>query len=260
VKLPYLPVYVGDYLANAKTRMLTWPEHGILLHFLFMAHTSEEYGVVRYSLKDIAKALGCREKDLRALHVKRVIKGADAGERCPALIFVPRHAGKDGPAVTLLPEQDGPVWYSSRMVRDAYVRHVKATKGGLKETPEAPPNGGIGEPIGGHSVSVSSQEKHSADAGADAPATGGEFLFGPALQSLLGQGMKESSARSLIGKARSVHGDDIAAGEIRKFIADGTTDLQSRIAALGKRKPRRAADADLSLVDYDAGLPVQESR
>jgi uncharacterized phage protein (TIGR02220 family) len=159
MKFPYMKFYVGDYLANSKTKMLTWPEHGILLHFMFMAHDSEEYGLLRYSLKDIARALGCREKDLRSLQVKRVIKGADAGERCPAFVFVPRHAGKEGPPVTLLPEQDGPVWFSARMVVDGYVRHVKGTKGGLKETPEPTPKGGIGEPIGSHSISQSQKSE-----------------------------------------------------------------------------------------------------
>jgi hypothetical protein len=61
---------------------------------------------------------------LRGLAAKGVIKGADDGF-VPAYVHTPRSGRANGTPTTLLDEQDGPVWYCSRMLRDEHSRQVK---------------------------------------------------------------------------------------------------------------------------------------
>jgi hypothetical protein len=148
---------VGDWGANTNLRRCTFAERGVLVEFMCLAHGSLEYGALRWSLKEIAQAIGCPVSLLRALRDKNVLKGADAGQRCKPSIFTPTHAGKRGEPVTLIPEQDGPIWYSSRMVRDEYLRQVRGrgTRFADGDTPKQDfgeaPKGGIGEAFGGES-------------------------------------------------------------------------------------------------------------
>lgn len=142
MRRPSFQFYPADWRSNAKLGRCSRAERGDWIELICLLHDSEEYGVLRWPLEDIAKAIGCQVADLRrGLITKAVLKGADVGERCKPFVYVPRHAGKDGPPVTLIPEDDGPVWYSSRMVRDEYIRTNRAAQG----QPEAPPKGDIGE-------------------------------------------------------------------------------------------------------------------
>jgi hypothetical protein len=87
-----------------------------------LLHDQEEYGIVRWPLKEIAQAVNCSVAALKGLVVKGILKGGDAGHPVDAFIYVPRSGRKDGDPITLVPVQDGPIWYSSRMVKDEYVR------------------------------------------------------------------------------------------------------------------------------------------
>lgn len=158
MKRPAFQFYHGDWMRNANLRRCTFALRGVWIDTMCLLADSDEHGVLRWPLAELANAVGCRVTDLAALRGKGVLKGADVGERMEALTYTPRHAGKVGETVTLLPAQDGPIWYSSRMVRDEYVRTLRATQGQA----EAKPKGGIGEPIGGHP---------SRDAGARASAS-----------------------------------------------------------------------------------------
>ncbi len=143
---PSFQFYPADWRANAKLRRCTDAERGIWIDAMCLLHDSEEYGVLRWPLKDVAQALGCKVSALQSLRTKGVLKGADAGERCDAFIFTPRHAGKAGASVTLVDAQDGPIWFSSRMVRDEYLRTLRATHGQVKDAPKPP----FGVPKGEH--------------------------------------------------------------------------------------------------------------
>ncbi len=152
---PAFQFYPGDWMRNAALRRCTHAERGIWIDVMCLMHDSEEYGVLRWPLKDIAQACGCRVPDLRSLVTKGVLKGSDT--RCPALVFEPRHAGRTGAAVTLIAEQDGPLWYSSRMVRDQYVAdrragvarsHIGDDKGSPNGTPDQQPKGAPIPPFG----------------------------------------------------------------------------------------------------------------
>lgn len=138
MKRPSFQMYQGDWLSNAKLRRCSKAERGIWIDTMCTMADSDEFGVLRWPLKDLANAVGCRVAELQALRDKGVLKGADAGEQMPALIYTPRHAGKVGEPVELLPAQSGPIWYSSRMVRDEYIRTKRATNGAEDSAPKPP--------------------------------------------------------------------------------------------------------------------------
>ena len=150
MKRPSFQFYPADWRANAKLRRCTEAERGIWIDTICLLHDSEEYGVLRWPLKDIAQALGCKVQLLNGLREKGVLKGADVGQPFKGHIYTPRHAGKAGDAVFLIAEQSGPVWFSSRMVEDEYVRTKRATQGTQEATPKPPFGDGLGTPKGGH--------------------------------------------------------------------------------------------------------------
>lgn len=158
MKRPSFQFYPADWRANAKLGRCTHAERGIWITVMCLLHDSEEqYGVLHWPLKDLAQAAGCKLADLKALREKRVLKGADAGEPFEGHVYTPRHAGKDGESVTLVPEQDGPIWFSSRMVEDEYIRNKRATLGGATNNPEVP----IGAPSGSHPSRVARAQSSS---------------------------------------------------------------------------------------------------
>lgn len=158
MKRPAFQFYPGDWRGNANLRRCSHAERGIWIEVMCLLHDSEEYGLLRWPLGDIAQAVGCKPQELRALAVKGVLKGCDG--RVQAYIWTPRHAGKDGEPVVLVPEQEGPVWYSSRMVRDEYVRTKRGDGSRFeatpKGTPDRPPKASPKPPFGDGSSSSSS--------------------------------------------------------------------------------------------------------
>lgn len=157
MKRPAFQFYAADWRGNAKLRRCTHAERGIWIEVMCLMHDSEEYGVLRWPLKDIAQAVNCRMPELRSIVAKDVLKGSE--EQIDALIYTPRHAGKDGEPVILLPHQTGPIWYSSRMVRDEYVRTIRGEStrfGEQNAPPKTAPNKTPKPPMGDGSTSSTS--------------------------------------------------------------------------------------------------------
>ncbi len=149
MKRPSFQFYPADWQANSNLRRCSHEEKGIWLDVLCLLHDQEEYGICRWSLKEIAQAIGCTSAKLSGLITKGVLKGADTSQDVDELVYVPRSGRKDGAPVTLIGKQKGPLWYSSRMVVDEYKRVVRAESGATpKDAPNLPPKlspkGGIG--------------------------------------------------------------------------------------------------------------------
>lgn len=149
MKRPYLMLYVADWQSNPKLRCCTFTEKGIWMDIMCIMHDQDEYGVIRWPLKQIAQALHLSVSTLRKLVDKEVLKGADPGQTCEPYIYTPRSGRKDGPAVTLVEAQPGPIWYSSRMVRDEYLRRIRGdndrdSDSSSDPSPKASPKGGMG--------------------------------------------------------------------------------------------------------------------
>lgn len=149
MKRPSFQFYPADWQANSNLRRCSHEEKGIWLDVLCLLHDQEEYGICRWSLKEIAQAIGCTSAKLSGLITKGVLKGADTSQDVDELVYVPRSGRKDGAPVTLINQQKGPLWYSSRMVVDEYKRLVRAESGATPKdapnlSPKLSPKGGIG--------------------------------------------------------------------------------------------------------------------
>lgn len=151
---PSFQFYPGDWRNNAKLRRCSEAARGGWIDILCVLHDSDEYGVVRWPLADLARAAGVKIKTANELIAKGVLKGADAG--CEPYIWRAFHAGKFGDPVPLVAEITGPVWYSTRLVRDEYMRQNKGIKTRFS-TENQPPSRRDGERQGdGSSASSSS--------------------------------------------------------------------------------------------------------
>ncbi|WP_341304708.1 DnaT-like ssDNA-binding domain-containing protein [Pseudomonas sp. TMP25] len=154
MKRPSFQFYPADWRNNAKLRRCSWEARGVWIELLGLLHDSDNYGVLAWPLKEIAQALGAPLKALKELVDKGVLYGIEKGVYEP-FIYTPRSGRKDGEPLTLLPAQQGPLWFSPRMVRDEYVRTVRgeSTRFGdgdspKKKAPKHSPKGGLGADIG----------------------------------------------------------------------------------------------------------------
>jgi hypothetical protein len=134
LKRPAFQFYPADWRNNAKLRRCSWAARGAWMDVLGLLHDSDEYGVLRWELREIARAVGCPLALLKELTSKGVLKGCDKGS-CEAMIFTPRHAGRDGDPAILLASQPGPLWFSSRFIRDEYVRQKRGESTRFEASP-----------------------------------------------------------------------------------------------------------------------------
>ncbi len=154
MKRPSFQFYTADWQGNSNLKRCTHEEKGIWMDILCLMHDQEEYGILRWNLKEIAQAVGASFSKIKALVTKGVLKGSDAG--CEDYIYTPRSGRKDGIPVILIPKQDGSIWYSSRMVRDEYVRTIRGESSRFSEAPKSSPKPPKGD---GSTTSSSSTKK-----------------------------------------------------------------------------------------------------
>lgn len=124
---PAFLFYPSDWLSNLKLRQLTPAERGAWIDLLCLMHDSDEYGVIRWDLENIAKVINCDVALLENLVRQNTLKGARRGEVSDAVFHVDRYRKKH----VLMKKSEGPVWYSSRMIRDNYL-HALAKRSGRK--------------------------------------------------------------------------------------------------------------------------------
>lgn len=156
MRRPSFQFYPADWLGNTNLRRCSHSEKGAWIDVMCLLHDSEEYGVLRWPLKEIAAAASCKLSDLKGLINKGVLKGGDDFLRQP-FIYTPRSGRQDGTPVVLIGEQAGPLWYSSRMVRDEYVRTIRGDSSRFSGTPKPSPTDSPKPPFGdGSSPSASS--------------------------------------------------------------------------------------------------------
>ncbi len=136
MKRPSFQFYPADWRNNAKLRRCSEAARGAWMDVLCVLHDSDEYGVLRWPLADIARSAAVPLRLLRELADKDVLKGADKNAAC--YVYTPRHAGKDGLPMTLVEAGEGPCWYSSRLVRDEWVRHRRGKNTQFSEENQPP--------------------------------------------------------------------------------------------------------------------------
>lgn len=162
MRRPSFQFYPADWRNNANLRRCSWEARGVWVEVMGLMHDSDRYGLLTWPLKEIAQAIGAPLKLVQELASKSVMKGRDRGP-CEAYVYTPRSHRKDGDPVVLVASQEGPIWYSSRMVKDEYLRGVRGentrfadgTKATPDQTPEPAPKVGFGDKSGDGSTSTS---------------------------------------------------------------------------------------------------------
>jgi hypothetical protein len=239
MKRPSFQFYPGDWTSNSNLRRCSHAEKGVWVDVLCLLHDQEEYGLVRWPLKEIAQAVNCTVAVLRGIVAKGILKGADANEQVEPFVYVPRSGRKDGDPVILVNSQVGPLWYSSRMVKDEYIRTIRGEMSRFgagegetpKGAPKASPKGGLGEGSGdGSSASSSSSASPNTSVpnGTDADASplsrdgmsAKEAIFHIAVPWLVERGVPDKSARSLMGGADKQLGSDGAWALAQQFMRE----------------------------------------
>lgn len=138
MKRPAFQFYAKDWRGNLKLRRCSDAAKGAWIEIMCVLHDSEEYGVARFPLRELVAAAGVQPKSVRELVEKGVLKGGDRDVE--AYRFTPSHAGKKGAPVTLLDASTGPMWYSSRFVRDEYKRQNAGAETRFGAPPREPPS------------------------------------------------------------------------------------------------------------------------
>ena len=113
------------WLGNAKLRAATPSQRSAWIDCICLMADADKFGVLRWDLDRIARAAGCPVETLQALVDQGILKGAPKGMTCEPYI----HTDRRGKEHRLIPSSAGPIWYSSRLVRAAYLREVAAKSG-----------------------------------------------------------------------------------------------------------------------------------
>ncbi|WP_293000053.1 hypothetical protein [Nevskia sp.] len=121
MRSPAIQLYFGDWRRNSNLMRCSWAARGAWIEIMAFMHDADRYGVLRWPLKEIAQAVGCPFSLVSELVSKGVLKGCDKGV-CEPYVYTPRSGRRDGDPVTLIGAEEGPIWYSSRMVKDEHVR------------------------------------------------------------------------------------------------------------------------------------------
>lgn len=168
---PSFQFYPADWRSNAKLRRCSDGARGAWVDIICVLHDADEYGLVRWPLLDLARAAGVSLSRAKELADKGVLKGSDGGAE--DYVFRPFHAGKHGNPVVLAEAKGGPLWYSSRLVRDEWVRRRRGAgshfgpanpspQWAASQSPSQSPKGGIGDrQVDGPSSSSSSSSSGS---------------------------------------------------------------------------------------------------
>lgn len=276
MKRPSFQFYPGDWTSNSNLRRCSHAEKGIWVDVMCLLHDQEEYGIVRWPLKEIAQAVNCTVTLLRGLVTKGILKGADAPNAVEPFIYVPRSGRKDGEPITLVRAQVGPLWYSSRMVKDEYVRTIRgessrfgagdgdAPKTTLKSSPK-PPFGDVSSDGSSSSSSSSASQTTSVPDGTDADASPDvdphEAIFTIGIPWLVTNGAKEQSVRSMLGMAEKQLGAPDAWALMQDCMAKKPLEPVAWIAASinarlpsAKSKGKQSRHSGFDQIDYREGV------
>lgn len=243
MKRPAFQFYPGDWQRNANLRRCSPAARGVWVDIMCLMHDSDEYGVLRWPVKEIAQACGASMSHVKELVDKSVLKGSDK-RLSEAYIYTPRSGRRDGDPVTLIDTQDGPIWYSSRMVKDEYVRTIRGESSRFGDSPKHAPK----PPFGDGSTSASASADSSVPNGtggtppSPAPATPPARDKDPeksalwaALKTTLVEQAKckdLKAAGTLLGAAAAKYGNDVFLDACRETVKVAPVDAHTYLIAL----------------------------
>lgn len=148
MKAPATQLYWKEWTSDLALGRCSWAARGVWVHVLAVLHQSEEYGVLRWPLREIASTANVPIRYLRELADKNVLKGSD--NFSTPFMHVPRHAGQKLPEVMLVAADGGPCWFSARFVRDEWARGRRGmgSRFTSENQPGRSPDGRMGDPQG----------------------------------------------------------------------------------------------------------------
>lgn len=271
MRRPSFQFYPADWRNNANLRRCSPAARGIWVDVMCVLHDSDEYGVVRWPLVDLANSANAPIKLVRELVEKNVLKGGDK-QLLAAFIYTPRSGRKNGPPVTLLATQEGPIWYSSRMVKDEYVRTIRGEttrfSDGEGESPNKALKSSPKPPIGDGSTSSSSSTPtvNTVPIGTDGDAVkpASDFtkaeLWSAGKSLLRTAGMPEAQCGSFVGKLCKDYGDAIVIDAVRTSVvqqpADPASFLKAECLRLNGERPAKngGKHAGFDKLNYREGV------
>lgn len=246
MKRPAFQFYPGDWQRNANLRRCSPAARGVWVDVMCLMHDSDEYGVLRWPLKEIAQAAGASMAHVRELVDKAVLKGSDK-TAIEAYVYVPRSGRKDGDPVTLLGAQPGPLWYSSRMVKDEYVRTIRGESSRFSETPKDSPKPPKGDgSTSASATAVDSEAKASGGKPPKSPADEEKAGLWKALKaSLVEQGTSADikAAGVLLGKAAKDYGELVFLEACRETLREQRVNTHTFLIGLCERAVGRRTSA-----------------
>lgn len=240
MKRPAFQFYPGDWQRNANLRRCSPAARGVWVDIMCLLHDSDEYGVLRWPLKEVAQACGASMSHVKELVDKSVLKGSDK-QLTDAFIYVPRSGRRDGEPVTLVATQAGPIWYSSRMVKDEYVRTIRGESSRFGEAPKNAPKPPFGD--GSTSASASADSSVPNGTGDEPPPPTTPKPKSDPEKSALWATLKTAlvaqatctdvkAAGVLLGKAASKYGNDVFLEACRETVKAAPVDAHSYLIAL----------------------------
>ncbi|OFW47571.1 MAG: hypothetical protein A2163_00685 [Actinobacteria bacterium RBG_13_35_12] len=128
MKRPSFQFYPADWQGNLKIKRCSFHLKGVWIDLMCCFHDSDEYGILRWTKKEIIGCLKCQEEDIDLLIKYGILKGTDKdGDK---VSFSDTFVQQEGPPLAqILIDSVGPLWFSSRMVRDEYIRNKRAAQG-----------------------------------------------------------------------------------------------------------------------------------
>ena len=151
---PAFQFYVGDWQSDSKLKRAGFYLKGVWIDLLCLFHDNAEYGLLRWSLDEISNAIGCKKKDLLDLLRLGILKGSEKdGEKVSFSITISK---KNAPSleVFVLENEPNPLFFSSRMLRDEYIRNNRGKHGS-----ESQKNPAVPRPSGLEKDTLSISEK-----------------------------------------------------------------------------------------------------
>ena len=136
MKAPATQLYWKEWAGDLALARCSLAAQGAWMRILAVLHQSDEYGVLRWPLAEIASTANVPLRYARELATKNVLKGSDALEQ--DFIHIPRHAGRNGDPVVLVQADGGSCWFSARFVRDEWARGRRGN--GSRFTPDNQPS------------------------------------------------------------------------------------------------------------------------
>lgn len=124
-KRPSFQFYPADWVSDSKLKRISHELKGIWIDVMCLLHDSDEYGLLRWPLEDIAKSVGCTKSKIQKLVSQGILRGVHRNQDSDEII----HKTKKKTIEIVMKSERGPVWYSRRMLLDEHIRQ-KRGKGG----------------------------------------------------------------------------------------------------------------------------------